>query len=157
MDTNTRSLREMRTIVAEATVTPYERKAIEGGLKLVEKYWEGRHREQYDQAMTVRMDQYERVAGSAIRHVREAGDLLAGVENGRVSPKEARTWLRDAVATHSRLLQQHQAIVDTEDEYAALEAMTPDQYQEDQMNRFHSTRNTAPSLQSAINDFMSEV
>lgn len=156
MNATTRNLREMREILATTSATPFERKAIEGAVFVVERYWLDRKRGQYEEAMAVRTQQYDQIALTTIAHIREAGELREGVETGKISTKNARAWLRDALATHARLHQQCQAIVETEDEYAALDAMTVEDYQERQMARFPHLQQAAPSLQAAMNKFMSE-
>ena len=68
------------------------------------------------------------------------------MRNGRQTGREVRAWLRDVRADFAKLMQQHQGIIASEANLAAMEGQDPAAYQAQTFARFPSLAKGAPTL-----------
>lgn len=144
-----RLLADMRPALDQA-LTPIDRDVVTAAIGQVEDRWSAQKAAQYANALGQRDAQHNGVTNEAKAIRDDAAAMGDQVIHGRLAPAEVRSWLRNAMASHTRLLAQHRGIADSEPHLEALEAMTPDDYQEQQLARMPQLANVAPRLMDVM-------
>jgi hypothetical protein len=146
------TLPKMRQILNEVQLSDREREAVTQAISRTEDHWKQRHREAYDLAVGRRNATHDETIDVAKLLRDRAKETIEQLQTGRIEPSAARAWLRDALADHRSLVEQSEAIAATEEQLAAFDAMTPDDYQEHLFARFPSMEGQAPTLGALVTE-----
>lgn len=104
------------------------------------------HQRAYQDALHVRDRLHGETVAEANEHLDAVRGLQAGLRDGRLTPAEARSQLRDIDAARERLLGTHRGIESSEDRLTEMEAVTPAEHHEAMVGRFPALR-TSPAPQ----------
>lgn len=149
-----RRLADMRTALDEP-LTPIDRDIVTASIAQVEDRWTSQKTAQYANAFAQRDTQHSAMLDEAASLGQNAASVSDQVTHGRLAPADARAWLRDAMAAHSRLLAQHQGISASEPDLTRLDEMSPDDYQDQQFVRMPRLAESQPRLTDVIQEYWS--
>lgn len=153
----TNRIHDMRARIDDIPLSPNARKAVEVGIARIEQHWERRKQEAYQASLAKRDDQHATVIQVAIDGREKAKKIRDQVEHGRMSPREARAWVRNVLGDHGQLVEMHEAVAKTESSLEAMEAMDVADYQAEYMDRFPSDRAATQSLGREVADYIHEM
>lgn len=139
-------LTEMRRVLDEVALPDRDRRALETALAEIEGHWKNQHRESYGAGVAERDRLHDEVLTVVEQFHSRVTEAIDDLRNGRCSHKDVRTWLRDVHTDHQRLTEQHRGIAAREDGLAEYEAMSPEDYQAEQLRRFPLLAKAAPTL-----------
>jgi len=154
---NVKLLSQMRQVVDEQTgLSPQQRRAARRAVALVEAKWKSQHQQRYRGSLKVRNEQWRGVEKRGKDGAADVRQLVADVKAGQVSTDDALAKLHDHQTTHNRLTDQYNAIMDRDEELEAFEAMTPDEFQAEQLKRFPVMLSSQPSLAQLVAEEMDD-
>lgn len=139
-------LADMRHVVDTVTMSDREKRLASKAVDQLEAHWLGVKQERYAAALSGRDDEHETVLQVAREFKTRLVEAIEDVRNGRRDPGQVRGWLRDVRSDHASLAGIHRTVEAMENELAALNAKTADEFQEDQFRRFPSGASGAPTL-----------
>lgn len=148
---------DMRRVLDEVPLSARDHRAAEKALADIEAEWQGKHRDAYTAGVDARDNQHDEVLTVTEQFRELIAETIDDVRNGRRSPKEVRSWLRDVHADHGRLADQHRGIEATEDRLSEYEAMSPDDYQAQVFERHPLLVQGATTLRGKAQDNASRV
>lgn len=147
-------IHDMRAHIDDVALSPRQRQAVESAISRVEKHWQDRKMADY-QAGVERRD---RLHGEVVQLADDARaktkELTSQVEAGLLSPREARSKLRDLLGYHAQMVEQHNAVNEMEPVLAAKEAMPAADYQAECFQRFGSDRQSSRPLGEEVRRYL---
>jgi hypothetical protein len=153
---NAKRLTEIRTMIDSTPLVPSGREAAEGGLQWLRRHWIDKHERAYGDQLGKRDIQHENLRREVARYRSEAPGIADKVSHGRMKLAEANAWLRDALAAHGRLLDEHHAIDASEAVLEQFEAMSPEEYQVDIFDRLPQMEVSAVRFENAVKAHLDE-
>lgn len=143
-------LRDMRPVLDDVVMADRQRRLVETVISTVEANWQTQRQEKYADALAVRDREHQTVLDVASQFLELIAERAEDVRNGRRAPEEVRGWLRDVQASHQTLTKLHRGVESTEDELSELEAMSPDDFQAKQYERFPLLVDGSPTLAALV-------
>lgn len=147
-----KTIRQMREWLDTAGgVSPAVRRAAETVVARATDDLTAQHRARYDSAVKVRDDQcnalVRRVGNGAVSELKQ---LVEEVKTGRVSAKEARKKIRAYMDEYQLWTKERDAIAQGEELLEQRAAQTPEEFQEEMMDRFSAVTRATPDMASLV-------
>jgi len=139
-------LADMRRVFDEVPMSDRDRRIYQSALNKIEAEWQTRHQDAYGTGLNARDDQHDQVIEVAGQFSDLMAEAIDDVRNGRRSPTEVRSWLRDVRNDFQKLTQQHEGIEISEGRLAGFESMDLADFQADQLTRFPPLANGMSTL-----------
>lgn len=144
-------LSDWRAFADEIDMPPAVRRSVAEAIHRTESSWatrhEGAYRRRFQNNRTARN---EKVVGACDEMSRRLKEIRSDLATGRLTPTQARGEVRDMQARHRQIMALHDTLVAEDEQIEAFAAMTPDDYQRQQVGDFPILIGHQPSLQGLM-------
>lgn len=151
-----RSLREIRDALDSTSLSPAAERAAEKAHADAELAELELIRTRYDNVTAYISDRSTGLITDAQSVAADADEIWEDVRNGRLSAKDARGQLRDLVAIHSGMRDALDALVEADGRAERLAVADPEDFQEERLRNYPSTRSALPTLAERIAKHITE-
>lgn len=151
-----RSLREIRYALADTALAPAAERAADKAYAEAEQAELDAIQKRYDSVTGYISERSTGLVADAQTVMADVDEIWDAVRNGRISAKEARGQLRDLVAIHRGMGDALAALVEADDRAARLADADPEDFQEQRLRDYPTTRTALPTLAERIAKHMTE-
>jgi hypothetical protein len=129
---------------------------VESAIARAETHWENRRSEQYNDALQRIQRQHNEVVQVADDGREKIKELTLALEDGLLSPQEARAQVRTFAGYHADLLAQHRGVAESDTTLSEFMQQDIADFAEEQMERFPSVGQNARPLAYYVNQVIGD-